>query len=591
MTYEKELKEIKMKTYNKWIVAFVLLPLFLIFVSYGIAHIRSIANYFLTKDVVDQGGGASQSTNFKMVDAIGQPGGVGSASSTNYKESSGFFSSGEAVQTPGINIYPSTSETQTIGNEFWVDIIIGDSTTPVSDLFGVSFDLNFTNTAYLDVVTPHTSNAISGDFLGNDVVFIATIDETAGKVSIGISRKAGQGGVNGIGSVTRIKFVSNPTTPAGTNILFSLSLSTANDPVGTAISLNPINFTVTLTGLVVWPGDTNNEGVVNQADILPLGLFWESNGPPRTNASIQWIAQTSLPWTPENATYADANGDGTVNQVDVLPIGLNWGQTHTPVSNSEPEEIAEDIKKPNAQTLKMNIRGSTKQNQICWVEFVAEDVSNLFGIAFEMLYSPTTYVDSINVEEGSWLGDDIIFYPVVDLATGKVSFGISRKAGQGGVNGTGSIASIRMKMKDIPPVETALTLENVTANDDMGNPLQFAVENHIITSTDEALTEIVPSSFELCQNYPNPFNPETTIEFKLPQSARVNLTIYDINGRRIRNLVREQMAAGIHLFRWDGRNNNGYVAASGMYFYQLEAIPREDKSHSFFDIRKMILMK
>jgi hypothetical protein len=580
-----------MSKYNKWIVGFVLFSIIMLFINYGTAHIKSIANFFITKDVVDQGGGASQSTNFKMVDAIGQPGGVGSASSTNYKESSGFISSGETVQTPDISIYPSTSENQTLGNEFWVDVIIGDSITPVSDLFGVSFELNFTNTTFLDVVTPHTSNAIPGDFIGKDVVFIATIDETAGKISIGISRKAGQGGVNGIGTVARIKFVSNPTTPTDTEILFSLSNSTANDSVGTAISLNPIDFTVTLSGLVVWPGDTNNEGVVNQADILPLGLFWGSSGPPRANASIQWIAQSASPWTPENAAYVDANGDGVVNQADVLPIGFNWGQIHTPVSNSEPEEIAEDIKKPNVQTLKMNIRDNEKQNQISWVEFVVVDVSNLFGISFEMLYSPTTYVDSIVVEESSWLGDDIIFYQMVEMASGKISFGISRKAGQGSVNGTGSIASIRMKMKDIPPVETALTLENVIANDEMGNPLQFAVINHKITNADKDLAEIVPSSFELCQNYPNPFNPETTIEFKLPQSAIVNLTIYDINGRRIKNLIREQKAAGIHLFRWDGRNNSGYVSASGVYFYQLEAIPREDKAHSFIDIRKMILMK
>jgi hypothetical protein len=491
-----------------------------------------------------------------------------------------------------VPIFPSAVSPQNAGDEFWVDIIVGNTTNPVFDLFAVSFELNFTNSTYLDVVTPTSANVIAGSFLGNDVVFIQNVDETAGKVGIGISRKAGQSNVNGQGTVARVKFTSNNNPPDGTTILFSLQNVTANDSLGTTITLSPSTLTVILNqGLTIWPGDTNNDGIVNQADVLPLGLYWNSSGPVRPGTSLSWTGQSCPKWTPPNATYADANGDGIVNQADVLPIGFNWGKIHTAVSNSEPEEITSDIKKSTMQTLKMNIRGNTKQNQICWVEFIAEDVSNLFGIAFEMLYSPTTYIDSIKIEEGSWLGDDIIFYPMVDMENGKVSFGISRKAGQGGVNGTGSIASIRIKMKDIPTVETTLTLENVTAIDDMSNPIHFSVENHIITSTDETLKKIVPSSFELFQNYPNPFNPETTIEFKLQKSARVNLTIYDINGRRIRNLTSGYMPAGIHLSKWDGRNNNGYVVSSGVYFYQIEATSDIPKTISFIDVKKLILMK
>jgi hypothetical protein len=502
------------------------------------------------------------------------------------------FTIKDGQPSSGFPIYPSATSPQNAGDEFWVDIIVGNTTIPVSDLFAVSFELNYTNSTFLNVVTPTSANVITGSFLGNDVVFIQNVDETSGKVSIGISRKAGQSNVNGLGTVARVKFTSIGNTPDGTSILFSLLNITANDSVGTTITLNPSTLTVILNqGLTIWPGDTNNDGIVNQVDVLPVGLFWNSTGPVRPGASLFWTGQSCPKWTPPNATYADANGDGTVNQADVLPVGLNWGQIHTSVSNSEPEEIASDIKKTTAQTLTMNIRGSTKQNQISWVEFIVEDVSNLFGIAFEMLYSPITYIDSIYVEEGSWLGEDIIFYPMVDMVTGKVSFGISRKAGQGGVNGTGSIASIRIKMKDIQPVETALTLENVTAIDDMGNPIQFSVENHLITSTDETLKKIVPSSFELCQNYPNPFNPETTIEFKLHQSARVNLTIYDINGRKIRNIISGQMPAGIHSRRWDGRNNNGYVVSTGVYIYQIEATSDIPKAISFFDAKKLILMK
>ncbi|MBC8182318.1 hypothetical protein H8E88_14545 [candidate division KSB1 bacterium] len=93
--------------FKKWIVAVVLFTLVLIFIQYGTAHINSIANFFITKDVIDQGAGASESPNFKMVDAIGQPGGVGLASSTNFKESSGFIS-GSEITAPTLSVTPTT---------------------------------------------------------------------------------------------------------------------------------------------------------------------------------------------------------------------------------------------------------------------------------------------------------------------------------------------------------------------------------------------------------------------------------------------------------------------------------------------------
>ena len=669
-----------MRKYKKWIVAFVLLFLVLMFFKFGAAHINSIANYFITKDDVDQGGGASQSTNFKMVDAIGQPGGVGSASSTNFKESSGFFSGGEiiaptlsitpttldfgsdltsktfqisntgngtlawtvsenpdkpwitsitpnggsnsatitvtvdrsllagssdtgnlsvtsnggsaivAVQIqapqPGIPIYPAASTTQPLGSEFWIDIVVGDSATPVSDLFGVSFDLNFTNTNYLDVVTPHSSNVISSDFIGNDLVFIQTVDETSGKVSIGISRKAGDGGVSGFGTVARIKFVSHANAPNGTNIQFSLSSVSANDTVGTTIPMSPVTLTVTLSGITVWPGDTNSEGIVNQADILPLDLFWASTGPQRPNASIIWSGQSASPWTPENATYADANGDGSVNQADVLPIGLNWGKTHAPISGLANEDTTDGLNKPNTQTLKIHITGSTKQNQTCWVEIVVDEVTNLFGISFELIYSPTTYIDSVEVSDGSWLGDDIIFYPYIDKIAGKVSLGITRKAGQGGKSGTGIIATIQMKFKDIPPVETVLTLENIAANDDLGNAIQFDVVNHTITEVEQEIVEILPTTFALHQNYPNPFNPRTTIVYQLPVSADVELSIFSMVGQRMTTLIQERQSAGNYRMEWNAVN-----LPSGIYFYRLKAKAVEGNQRGFEQVRKLILLK
>jgi len=89
----------------------------------------------------------------------------------------------------------------------------------------------------------------------------------------------------------------------------------------------------------------------------------------------------------------------------------------------------------------------------------------------------------------------------------------------------------------------------------------------------------VPKKFSLSQNYPNPFNPATKINFELPRSSNVKLSVYDITGKLASELVNEQRAAGYYKVEFNGSN-----LASGMYFYRLEA-------GEFSTTKKMILVK
>lgn len=82
-------------------------------------------------------------------------------------------------------------------------------------------------------------------------------------------------------------------------------------------------------GWPVYPGDANNDGIADVRDILPLGRFFGLAGPGRTNASLTWAPQSVLlPWTPEEAVYADCDGNGTVEATDVQAIITNWFRTH-----------------------------------------------------------------------------------------------------------------------------------------------------------------------------------------------------------------------------------------------------------------------
>ena len=95
---------------------------------------------------------------------------------------------------------------------------------------------------------------------------------------------------------------------------------------------------------------------------------------------------------------------------------------------------------------------------------------------------------------------------------------------------------------------------------------------------------VVPEDYLLMQNYPNPFNPETKIQYRLPVSQRVTLTIYNLMGQKVATLVDEVQAAGSYTLTWDGRNQRGQKVPSGLYIYKLQA-------GDFQAQKKMLLIK
>ena len=96
--------------------------------------------------------------------------------------------------------------------------------------------------------------------------------------------------------------------------------------------------------------------------------------------------------------------------------------------------------------------------------------------------------------------------------------------------------------------------------------------------------EELPDRLVLHPNYPNPFNPETSIAFDLPERSVVHLTIYNVLGQHVINLVQKEMAAGTHELRWDGRNASGQQVATGVYINRLV-------SGNAATSRTMLLMK
>ena len=96
--------------------------------------------------------------------------------------------------------------------------------------------------------------------------------------------------------------------------------------------------------------------------------------------------------------------------------------------------------------------------------------------------------------------------------------------------------------------------------------------------------DIVPGVFKLHQNYPNPFNPVTMIQFDVPKRADLVLSVYDLLGRRVKTLVKENLDIGTYNVKWSGTSDSGEMLPSGMYFYELN-------SSEFHSVKKLILVK
>ncbi|MBN1164844.1 MAG: hypothetical protein JXB45_09720 [Candidatus Krumholzibacteriota bacterium] len=92
--------------------------------------------------------------------------------------------------------------------------------------------------------------------------------------------------------------------------------------------------------------------------------------------------------------------------------------------------------------------------------------------------------------------------------------------------------------------------------------------DHITASPD---TPPLPLAFRLGQNYPNPFNPSTRIEYDLPTDCRVKLVIFSAAGEKVATLVDRFQRAGTRTAVWDGRNDRGREAGSGIYYYRIQA--------------------
>jgi hypothetical protein len=113
-------------------------------------------------------------------------------------------------------------------------------------------------------------------------------------------------------------------------------------------------------------------------------------------------------------------------------------------------------------------------------------------------------------------------------------------------------------------------------------------DGEITVPTEDTFTlerkAIIPISYALHQNYPNPFNPITTLRYGLPVQAQVTITIYDLMGKEVTQLVNTTQDAGFSSVQWNATDMHGKPVSAGVYLYQIRA-------GEFVQTKKMVLLK
>lgn len=113
-------------------------------------------------------------------------------------------------------------------------------------------------------------------------------------------------------------------------------------------------------------------------------------------------------------------------------------------------------------------------------------------------------------------------------------------------------------------------LDDLLVGDSDGGIHYFQRDKEMFVE-ENVVTGIRPHYFRLLQNYPNPFNPATAIQYDLPKSTKVNISIYNMLGQTVKVLVNNFRQAGSYNVRWDGKDEIGRSLTSGIYICRMQA--------------------
>ncbi len=310
-----------------------------------------------------------------------------------------------------------------------------------------------------------------------------------------------------------------------------------------------IEFISFYIGDCVWPGDTDTNGIVNNFDLLNIGLAYGATGSVRPNASINWTPQKADNWTEStpisltNYKHIDTNGEGLIDDNDTLAISQNWGSTH---NFMDPPTDGFTVNAPFYVQPDTFIINTTVGLPVILGD-MGNPIDELYGVAFSVTYDPEVVVPGTAkmTFENSWVGElnnDMITIQRTFHAAGRVDVAMVRNDGMNVIDGLGQISTFFITIEDDlvePPgftgavdgMETVFGIENVRIITNIEE--EVLVTPTATTSTIEGVSSGVndfEENFDL-QLFPNPVSDQLTINSTDAWIEQV--TVFDVASREI----------------------------------------------------------
>lgn len=199
-----------------------------------------------------------------------------------------------------------------------------------------------------------------------------------------------------------------------------------------------------------------------------------------------------------------------------------------------------------------------------------------------------TTIDTLAINSSTWPMEIDPISPARSI----LIFDQTTSEGSGALKSSGT-AALAVNKDGYKIVYCAFGIENILSSDSrtafLADVLQWFKAPDEPTTVASQADQSVPAEFALQQNYPNPFsllssrNESTIIKFQLPQAEELTLKIYNTLGQEVATLMNEKVKAGYHQAIWNGRLQNGQMAANGIYLYRI-------KGKNFQQTRKMLVM-
>lgn len=204
----------------------------------------------------------------------------------------------------------------------------------------------------------------------------------------------------------------------------------------------------------------------------------------------------------------------------------------------------------------------------------------IFSFEGGFTFDPAVAIVDTLVTEGGVIERVGLFAYSVDSVIGGCSFAYART---NPIPASGLLFTARMALSDVSAyTDPTMLIDSVAFRFNEGDP-EACISFNYPTDVSE-IRGLIRRSFRLQQNYPNPFNPSTTIRYNLERKSYVELSIYNICGKKVRTLISQFQNPGEYSVAWDGFDQSGSNVASGIYFCRIEA-------NGYSSSRKMVMLK